>query len=94
MAPDPALLGLQARVMTLLRRAGVDLPHRRFLPHITLARFSGRMAPDDQARLGRFLQRHGNWRFAPCPPVALTLYQSTLTSDGARYDVLGSMDLT
>lgn len=37
-APDPPLMALQATQERLLRRAGVDLEHRQFRPHVTLAR--------------------------------------------------------
>ncbi|MBJ3762305.1 RNA 2',3'-cyclic phosphodiesterase [Maribius pontilimi] len=91
--PNPALNYLQSKVTTLIRRAGVILPHRRFVPHITLARFPNTMAPDEHARLGRFLQAHGDWSHPPTPATKLTLYQSTLTPDGPRYDALQSHDL-
>lgn len=84
------LAHLQAKVSALIRRAGVHLPHRRFVPHVTLARFPNSMAQGDQRRLGRFLQAHADWSHEPVPAAALTLYQSTLTGDGPRYDPLQS----
>ncbi|SHI99933.1 2'-5' RNA ligase [Palleronia salina] len=89
-APDPALLALQAKVATLVRRAGIDLPHRKFVPHVTLARFPSTIAPEDHARLGRFLSAHGGFTHPPVPAAGLTLYQSTLRDDGPVYDALQS----
>lgn len=87
-APVPALVHLQGRVATLIRRAGISLPRARFVPHITLARFPATMAEENLARVGRFLQAHGDWSHETTVPETMTLYQSTLTEDGPRYDPL------
>ncbi|EKE45424.1 2'-5' RNA ligase [Oceaniovalibus guishaninsula JLT2003] len=84
----PPLIALQAKVATLVRRAGADLPHRRFVPHVTLARFTRHMPPDDLARLGRFLAARGDTAFGPFAADGLSLVQSTLMPDGPRYDIL------
>ena len=85
---DPALLHLQRKVETAARRAGLDLPRSRFVPHITLARFSSRMPPEDHARLGRFLAAHGAFRWPAESIEAISLYRSTPGPDGPRYDLL------
>ncbi|WP_375261095.1 RNA 2',3'-cyclic phosphodiesterase [Palleronia sp.] len=87
-APDPALVHLQKKVETAARRSGIDLPHRRFVPHITLARFPNRMPPEDHAKIGRFLEAQGDFQFDPVMVDEVVLIQSTLSSDGARYDLL------
>ncbi|SPJ24275.1 RNA 2',3'-cyclic phosphodiesterase [Palleronia abyssalis] len=87
MASAP-LVHLQKKVETAARRSGIDLPHRRFVPHITLARFPNRMPPEDHVRLGRFLERRGNVHFDAAVIQEVVLYQSTLTEDGPRYDEL------
>ncbi|WOI55361.1 RNA 2',3'-cyclic phosphodiesterase [Palleronia sp. LCG004] len=91
--PSEPLAQLQGKVSTLIRRAGLDLPHRRFVPHVTLARFPNTMPPEDHARLGRFLQAHGDWSHEPVLPEALTIYQSRLRDDGPVYDPLLSRPL-
>src|SRR6056297_1470868 len=58
---DAALIALQKKVEGFARRAGLRLPHRRFVPHITIARFPHTMEPADMAKIGRFLQAHGDW---------------------------------
>ena len=90
----PELEHLNRKVETLIRRAGHPLPHSRFVPHLTLARFGHRMPPDDHAKLGRFLSAHGNFRFDPVSVDRLLLWQSTLTDDGPRYDLLEDYALT
>jgi len=91
-----ALSDLQSAVTRHVRRAGIALPRRRFVPHVTLARFAARMAPDDTARVGRFLSAHGDWTWPAFTAPSLSLYQSTLSVDGPRYDLLeryGALEL-
>lgn len=86
--PDPALLHLQRKVARVARTAGADLPRSRFVPHVTLARFGRGIGPDDLARLGRFLQAHGDFRLDPFPVEAVGLYRSHRTGNGNTYDLL------
>ena len=90
----PELIALERKVAHMVRRAGHPLPHRRFVPHLTLARFRHRMPPEDHARLVRFLSAHGGFRFDPVSVDRLSLYRSTLTEDGPRYDLLEDYALT
>jgi len=84
----PGLMDYQRRIAAMARRAGLALPHRRFVPHITLVRFSPRISPEDMARVGRFLAAHGDFAWPAFVPPAVALYQSTLGADGPRYDLL------
>jgi 2'-5' RNA ligase len=83
-APDPALRHLQAKVEQAARGVGLDLPRRRFAPHVTVARLRGDRA--DGAEVARFLAH------APLPAMPdfaaedVVLYRSTLTRDGPVYD--------
>lgn len=79
-AKNPSLQELQTKTLQLVRRVGIDVPRRRFRPHITILRgvnpalfkgFSG-FSPD-----------------APCMTVdRFALFSSTLTPQGPRYDRL------
>ncbi|TDL81319.1 RNA 2',3'-cyclic phosphodiesterase [Palleronia sediminis] len=84
----PELVHLQAKVAAVVRRAGIALPHRRFVPHVTLARFSRSAPPEELARLGRFLSAHGDFRLDPVMVPEITLFRSRLDADGAIYEVL------
>lgn len=92
-APDEALLHLQRKVATMVRASGIALPHSRFVPHVTLARFPASMAPDEHARLGRFLQAHGDFALPPAAIASLSMIRSTLAPDGARHDLLERYEL-
>lgn len=87
---DAPLRDLQKKVANAARLSGLGLPYRRFLPHITLARFSRQLDDTDMGRVGRFLQAHGDWTLPAFVPPALSLYRSTLGADGPRYDLLES----
>jgi 2'-5' RNA ligase len=86
-----ALQALHDRIASLCRQAGLDLPRRRFRPHVTLMRANRR--PDGPARdrlaaaLGPRLDLPG------FTATAITLYQSTLTPRGAIHDPLASYPL-
>ena len=79
---------LQGEVMRALRRAGIQLPHRKFRGHVTLARLNRRPGPADQAALGKALLVFGNVDLPPVTVDTLALYKSELFQDGPRYEVL------
>lgn len=87
-----ALQSLHDRVAGLCRSTGLDLPRRRFRPHVTLTRANRR--PDGMAR-DRLASSLG-----PVPSLpgftarAVTLYQSSLTPRGAIHDPLAVYPLT
>jgi len=85
--PTGALTALQAAVAaTLAAEAGYEPDHRRFLPHVTVARVRHRARP----RVSEL----------PPPPAAgafageaLTLYRSHLGGGPARYEAVSSVPL-
>jgi 2'-5' RNA ligase len=85
--PEPRLLALRDEVRRAVWAAGINLPHERYHPHITLAR----MTPTDtavHARLARFLERYGPLASEPEPAIAFGLFGSHLHPDGVRYEPL------
>lgn len=82
--PNPALDALQARVAGALHRAGVRLERRRFVPHVTLARFR----EADRVDPGRVLATHSLFRWGPEPVDRFCLFESQRGPDGAHYTVL------
>ncbi len=81
------------RVRQLVRDAGLELPHERFVPHVTLARFPSRLDPEKAARLDAFLARNAGLAIAGIPIREMALYRSTLRPEGALHDVLASYPL-
>lgn len=80
----PALTDLQKKITGIVRTAGIDLPRRRFVPHVTLARLKG-VAPD---ALARHISAHGLFTPLTFTAVAVTLYESVLDRDGSVYTAL------
>ena len=79
-AKNPSLQDLQTKTLQLARRVGIDVPRRRFRPHITILRganptlfkgFSGFLPDAPDMSVDRF-----------------ALFSSTLTPQGSRYDRL------
>lgn len=88
--PADALEELATSFRTACRRAGLAPDARRFVPHITLARFSGSGATREAirpwletARLPRIGWRNSGFH----------LVESTLGHDGPHYDPIASYEL-
>ncbi|WP_283177453.1 RNA 2',3'-cyclic phosphodiesterase [Gemmobacter sp. 24YEA27] len=86
-APSVPLVALQAAVEAAGRRAGLDLPHRRFMPHVTLGRFS-RPDPATLMRLERGIAAGAGFAAGPWHVDEIVLWQSVLTAGGPRYTEL------
>jgi 2'-5' RNA ligase len=89
-APDPALLDLQGRVMRCARGVGLDLARRKFVPHITLARRSEH--PPD-AGLTAWLAAYATHKTPPVWATRGVLYRSDLTGNGPIYTALSEFNL-
>ncbi|MBM9594208.1 RNA 2',3'-cyclic phosphodiesterase [Roseitranquillus sediminis] len=90
-AENAPLRRLQSKLQQAARNTGVDLPSRRFVPHVTLARLKGRR--EDADVVSRFVATRS--LIAP-PPFAVgsfCLYRSVLRRDGPHYDLLADYKL-
>lgn len=83
--PEPAIADLAAQVGRLLAGAGIALPSRRFVPHVTLARFPPRGVPPES--LLRFLadRRPPSETFSV---DSVILFESFLGHGGAHYEAI------
>ena len=79
--PTGALDRLQAKVEAATARAGLPAEHRRFSPHVTLARL--RHAPGN--RVEQFVADHDGFRAPPITIDRFTLFSSFLSASGAIY---------
>jgi 2'-5' RNA ligase len=91
-APDPRLTALQSRVTQAARVAGITLERRKFVPHVTLARFA--KGEVSAATLAAGLQTVGALRSDAHVADEMVLYRSTLRADGAVYDAMAEYPLT
>ena len=87
---EPGLTHLQAKVAAAVRGAGIDLPHRNFVPHVTLARFGG---DAETPALQRFIAAHAGLALDPVEVRAFGLYASHLGRRGAEYEALAAYPL-
>lgn len=84
---------LRKAVQTAARDIGIDLPRERFVPHITLARFSRAAPPETALALSAFLSDRGGLSTGPFPVESVSLYRSHLRADGAAYTELARYPL-
>lgn len=80
-APNPALLHLQRKVERVCIRSGIEPDHRRYMPHVTLARLNRSSGP-----IGPFLARNGGKRLGSFGVDSYMLYESHLRPDGSVYE--------
>jgi len=85
------LTHLQERVERAARWAGLDLPHRRFVPHVTLARVNA--ARIDRARLERFVAARAGFATPTFEVEDFRLFRSHLGRGGAQYEELARYPL-
>ncbi len=86
--PD-ALARLQGSVESTLVRSGLEPEHRKFKPHVTLAR----MKSGSAAEAGQFLEAHNGFSAGPFTVDHFTLFESHLGHGGAHYVALADFGL-
>ena len=74
---------LRNRIGSVLKRAGVEVEKRKFMPHITLARL--RKPPME--KLATFVAAHNLYQSRTMRIENFKLYSSVLTSKGAVHTV-------
>lgn len=87
-----ALQALHHQLGEALKQTGFVPEQRPYHPHLTLARFK-QAAPSRQA-LQAYREQHSNFATVPFQAKAITLYESELTSTGARYHIRSQHPLT
>lgn len=85
LAPNLALLGLKNKIDTALDRYGLPYEKRKYVPHVTLARF--RQLPDAQKTVD-FMQAHEGIETAPFAVDEFILYSSSSGKNGPVYEPL------
>ncbi|KJS38557.1 MAG: hypothetical protein VR70_09650 [Rhodospirillaceae bacterium BRH_c57] len=79
--PDPALVRLRDKVESACVRAGITPEKRRFMPHVTLARFSQPAG----GRLDAIVAANTTWRPGSFTADRFVLFSSHLSHTGASY---------
>jgi 2'-5' RNA ligase len=89
-APEPALLELQAEQERLMRRIGLAPEARKYTPHVTLARLRTSSSLD----VADYLSARGYFRTAPFRLAQFVLFSSRVSTGGGPYVVEASYPLT
>ena len=89
-APIPALMHLQSKVETALRRKGFDLEKRKFIPHVTLAYLKGARREDVE----RYAMQQSLFSTDPFTVEAFHLYSSQLGAAASHYEIEASYSLS
>lgn len=92
-APDPALTSLRKKVNRAVSQSGIHMPHERFHPHITLARFGQGLCGPDALELQAFISRRMAQVRGQFIAPAFQMFESRLGGEGASYEVLASYPL-
>ena len=90
-SPKAELVSLARSVRHALGRAGMTLERRRFMPHVTIARFR---RPPSAVELERYLAVHSLFRTPPADAASFHLLSSKLRSAGAQYTIEATYPLT
>lgn len=89
LAPREPLAALHARLDRLCVRAGFDPEARKFVPHVTLARFARSTAPEP-AGVAAWMASQPPLPSNPFGFDELLLMQSHMGNDGSVYEVIAS----
>ncbi|MEM1317152.1 MAG: RNA 2',3'-cyclic phosphodiesterase [Pseudomonadota bacterium] len=79
---NEGLTALQRSHEVVMQRAGLKAQGRQFVPHITLARFSGEVTPD---MVATYLSRVGGARVPAWEPARFVLYSAGDSTGGGPY---------
>ena len=88
----PPLRHLQAKLEQAVRNVGIEVPSRRFVPHVTIARLKGRR--EEAAEVADFVARRALVEPPPFRVETFHLYRSILGRDHPVYDDLAHYELT
>ncbi|MFO1080945.1 MAG: RNA 2',3'-cyclic phosphodiesterase [Reyranellaceae bacterium] len=83
---------LQQRVATVARNCGIAIERRKFRPHVTLARFSGKA--ETGHHLAQFMASHSGFTAGPWVADHFALYSSRTGRDGSVYTEEAAYHLT
>ena len=91
--PAPALSDLRKRVRRAAGDAGINLPHERYHPHVTLARLGSGLIGEDAERLRNHAARRMGMARGNFPVRSFILFESRLGRSGPAYSPLAEYPL-
>jgi 2'-5' RNA ligase len=82
-APQPAVMELQAEHERLMQRVGLEPEGRKYKPHVTLAR----LRDSSSFEVAEYLSVQGAFRSTPFPVSRFVLFSSRASTGGGPYVV-------
>jgi len=79
-APNETLVRLQKKIERICQSMGIEALHRKFIPHVTLARLNSSSGP-----VGAFLATTASARFGSWKATSFGLFESHLREQGSLY---------
>jgi 2'-5' RNA ligase len=83
---------LQQKVSTVARNCGIPVEHRKFRPHVTLARFGN--GAETGHHIAQFMASHSTFRTGPWVAQEFALYASRPGRNGSIYTEQAAYELT
>ncbi len=81
---------LKEKIDRAFEKAGVQFENRKYVPHVTLARFA-KSAPE--AKIGEFMREHNLFSGDPFEVNEFILYRSNLSKSGSHYEEMAQYPL-
>ncbi len=78
--PNEFLVRLQKKIERICQNVGIEAEHRKFMPHVTLARLNTSSGP-----VGAFLAETASIRFGSWKADSFGLFESHLRQQGSLY---------
>jgi len=91
--PEPALNRLRKKVLHAARDAGLRLSRKRYIPHVTLARFNARLGGEEADEMRDFAARRMDLSAGPFEVGEFLLMRSTPGRTGPAYQELAAYPL-
>ena len=79
-SPNDVLVRLQKKIERICQSVGIEAEHRKFMPHVTLARLNTSSGP-----VGPFLAETASIRFGNWQAGSFGLFESHLREQGSLY---------
>lgn len=92
--PSQPLSDLRKRVRRAAAEGGIELPHERYHPHVTLSRLGRGLIGESAEQLRSHIARRMGMVTGTFQATSFTLYESRLGSSGPVYSALADFPMT
>ncbi|MGI9390672.1 MAG: RNA 2',3'-cyclic phosphodiesterase [Boseongicola sp.] len=90
--PNGPLEILHKKIARRALEVGFDVPKRKYVPHVTLARFSP--SNSNSSQVAAHFEGHSAKEFESFQPLSVTLFRSMIGGEAPIYDALASFPIS